>query len=365
LREERHVRLRRTHDLGWLWLGPVLLAVAGIAVFAGRQLSSSLQHSAVNCATPAAATGVQLAVNGGVAKASFGIATGCHGVHISLASYRAPSSNGGFPQQLNDSSTGTFDNGGPYTLTAAVAPCYYQVDLVLGAVIPVLSHDHQDIQVDIDNGTLYGNRKLRVAHGGTASCSTIPPPKPPPGNPPPGSPPPSSPPPTGTTPSSPPTTTGGGSVAPPPSVDVQITKVASAASVSVGDTVTYTETVRNNGPASASGVVVVDALPPGLTLISVSATRGSCPSRTPLSCSIGSLANGASVTIRVVVRATRAGTIVNRATVTENEPDSDLTNNTSAVPITVRAPFVPPTARAPAHHVTVAHGSKHKPHYTG
>ncbi|HEX9503731.1 MAG TPA: hypothetical protein VF974_05430, partial [Patescibacteria group bacterium] len=54
---------------------------------------------------------------------------------------------------------------GPFTLTAKVPPCYYQVDLVVGDVIEHLTPNH-----------LYGDRKLKFANGGSNSCEELPPP---------------------------------------------------------------------------------------------------------------------------------------------------------------------------------------------
>jgi uncharacterized repeat protein (TIGR01451 family) len=139
---------------------------------------SSSSASRVDCSTRAAITHVQVSVSGGTAQATFGVAPGCTGIRVSLATYRASSANGGFPQVFNDSATGVFSAGGPFTLSASVSPCFYQVDLVLGNVIThLVSTGNQ--AADIANGTLYGNRKLKVVTGGSQSCGSPPPPPPP------------------------------------------------------------------------------------------------------------------------------------------------------------------------------------------
>ncbi len=53
-------------------------------------------------------------------------------------------------------------------------------------------------------------------------------------------------------------------------VDLSLSKVLDKASARYGDTVTYTLTLNNAGPAPASGVVVQDVLPSGLRLLSSS-----------------------------------------------------------------------------------------------
>jgi uncharacterized repeat protein (TIGR01451 family) len=153
-------------------------------------------------------------------------------------------------------------------------------------------------------------------------------------------------------------------------VDVAVTKAAETPSVAVGANATFTITVKNNGPGTASGVSLVDTLPAGLTLVSATPSQGSCTPTAPLTCSLGTLASGASATISIVARATQAGTLVNRASVTANEPETNLTNNTAQASVTAHGPFTPPksgvkgkqatlpTRRAVVHNAT-------KPAFTG
>ncbi|MBK6404558.1 MAG: DUF11 domain-containing protein [Holophagales bacterium] len=52
------------------------------------------------------------------------------------------------------------------------------------------------------------------------------------------------------------------------SADIAVTKGFSPASPTLGQNVTFTVTVTNNGPAAATGVVVSDYLPDGITYVS-------------------------------------------------------------------------------------------------
>ncbi len=112
-----------------------------------------------------------------------------------------------------------------------------------------------------------------------------------------------------------------------PKNDLEIDKSAPAV-VESQATFDYTMKVTNNGPDPATGVVINDPLPAGLTFIS----SGDCSPA--MVCNLGSLAVGASKTVTAQVKATYAvaGTIVvNTAVVTGNEFETNIDNNTDTV----------------------------------
>jgi uncharacterized repeat protein (TIGR01451 family) len=134
---------------------------------------------------------------------------------------------------------------------------------------------------------------------------------------------------------------------PPPSggTDLSITKSDRPDPVAIGNSLTYSLVVRNNGPGSATGVTVTDTLPVGVTFVSSSATQGTCSGTNVVACDVGSLAKGASATITIVVSVIRDGTIGNTADVTGNEFDPNLNNNTAtSVTNTVEPDLVPSIA---------------------
>ncbi|WP_154723337.1 DUF7933 domain-containing protein [Ilumatobacter coccineus] len=111
-----------------------------------------------------------------------------------------------------------------------------------------------------------------------------------------------------------------------PDADLVLTKTAAPDPVIAGELVTYTITVRNDGPSTAIGVQVDDALPAGLTVDDVSSSQGGC---TSLPCDLGDLVDGASATVTVVAQVDADVTDLapNSATTSSTTPDSDLSNN--------------------------------------
>src|SRR4029077_5628649 len=120
--------------------------------------------------------------------------------------------------------------------------------------------------------------------------------------------------------------------------DIAVAKIASSGTVTAGSNVTFTITVTNNGPSNASGVVVTDQLPAGLTYVSSVPSQGTYTSGTGV-WNIGAIGSGTSVTLSLTATVTTTGSLTNTATKTaENETDPDLTNDTASVTITGQAP---------------------------
>ncbi|HHW84988.1 MAG TPA: DUF11 domain-containing protein, partial [Chloroflexi bacterium] len=115
-------------------------------------------------------------------------------------------------------------------------------------------------------------------------------------------------------------------------VDLAISKDATA-SVIAGERVTYTLVITNNGPATATAVSVVDALPADVSFVSAAANI-SATCNSGVTCLLGDLGVNAPVTITivgVVASDVMSGTtLVNRAQVASANPESDPVNNTAS-----------------------------------
>ena len=147
--------------------------------------------------------------------------------------------------------------------------------------------------------------------------------------------------------------------------NLTVSKSHTPATVLVCTPLTYTLQVNNEGPAVATGVMLVDQLPAGVDVLSISASQGECcypwqgcctPAKEccqsqdcchpninchanhEVVCQLGSLAIGASATVQITVRPTMAGTLVNTALVTANQDDINPADNQAIDTVTVITP---------------------------
>jgi uncharacterized repeat protein (TIGR01451 family) len=122
------------------------------------------------------------------------------------------------------------------------------------------------------------------------------------------------------------------------SADLSISKTTNATTFTPGQEITYTITVGNAGPLTATGITVEDELPSGASLVSASGDDAVCSGTATVTCTIAALAAGESTTITLVVVATGTLSISNTATVdAAAPPDAFVGNNTATAVISPAA----------------------------
>jgi uncharacterized repeat protein (TIGR01451 family) len=125
----------------------------------------------------------------------------------------------------------------------------------------------------------------------------------------------------------------------PAAADVGLAMTASAATVVATSNLTYTLTLTNYGPSTATSIVVTDALPAGMAYVSSSPSVGSVSSSAGLvTWTIPSLAKDGIASLALVVQANSTGTITNAATVTTGTPDLNPDDNSALAVVIVSSP---------------------------
>jgi uncharacterized repeat protein (TIGR01451 family) len=127
---------------------------------------------------------------------------------------------------------------------------------------------------------------------------------------------------------------------PSDSSDTETTDIVAAANLSInktapatvnqGSTFDYTVTIDNTGPSDATGVVVTDMLPSGLSFVNPGSDPSCSASGQSVSCNLGAVAvTDPAEQITIKVRADTAGNKSNTASVDSNESSPEDSNQTT------------------------------------
>ncbi|MCC9135909.1 ice-binding family protein [Pontibacter silvestris] len=123
-----------------------------------------------------------------------------------------------------------------------------------------------------------------------------------------------------------------------PRTNLRVQKEAEKSEYEIGDEATYTITASNAGPATAINVVVEELLPEeGLEFVSASSDNGTYDPVTN-KWNVGNIASKEAMSLTLIFKVTKVGTIVNGVRVASYNPDPDPSDNNDDVPITVTPP---------------------------
>ena len=120
----------------------------------------------------------------------------------------------------------------------------------------------------------------------------------------------------------------------PQTADLSVVKIVNVDRVSVGNRITYTIVVKNNGPDTALDVYVVDKLSDALKFVSYKASVGVYDPATGI-WTIGNLTNKSNATLEITCIVLKTGVISNEVFVNGSTVDLNMTNNYGNVSVTV------------------------------
>src|SRR5262249_46435747 len=116
----------------------------------------------------------------------------------------------------------------------------------------------------------------------------------------------------------------------PLEADLALAKTVSDDTPNIGDTVTFTVTLTDIGPADATGVQVTDLLPAGLSLVNSNPSQGSYDSTTG-AWTVGSLPKGSPVTLTLQARVVSPDAQTNTASINHSDQfDPNPTNDSAS-----------------------------------
>ena len=116
--------------------------------------------------------------------------------------------------------------------------------------------------------------------------------------------------------------------------DLEIIKIVNNATPNYGDEITYTITVRNNGPDNSTNIKVSEVLADNFKFISANASKGYYDLTNGV-WAVGNLTNNETAKLVITVKIVKTGFIQNNVSVNGTGFDSNVTNNNATVNITV------------------------------
>jgi uncharacterized repeat protein (TIGR01451 family) len=125
------------------------------------------------------------------------------------------------------------------------------------------------------------------------------------------------------------------------SADLSMT-LKTSTTIKSGANLSYAITAKNNGPDTAQAVSVTDVTPAGTTFVSVTPNTGSCTAPPvggtgTVTCTVGTMTNGTSLKITLVVNVNAAAgnVVTDTAAVTATTSDPNTKNNSATATTTV------------------------------
>ena len=122
--------------------------------------------------------------------------------------------------------------------------------------------------------------------------------------------------------------------------DLSLSMKASPTPVFISSNLTYTIQIQDLGLANTANGTLTDTIPAGTTFVSASTTQGSCSGSSTVTCTLGAITRGTTITVAITVTTPASPTtLTNTSSVTSSTTDPVAANNSATV-LTVVQPLV-------------------------
>ena len=122
--------------------------------------------------------------------------------------------------------------------------------------------------------------------------------------------------------------------------DLSLSMTASPTPVFISSNLTYTIQIQDLGLSNSADGTLTDTIPASTTFVSASTTQGSCTQTASVTCTLGAITRGTTITVAITVTAPATPTtLTNTSTVSTSTTDPVSANN-SATTLTVVQPLV-------------------------
>jgi uncharacterized repeat protein (TIGR01451 family) len=114
-----------------------------------------------------------------------------------------------------------------------------------------------------------------------------------------------------------------------PQADLSVSKTVSDATPNVGDQITFTVTLSDQGPSAATGVQVTDLLPAGLTVVSATPSQGTYDNGTGF-WDVGTVSPGGPQTLSIIATVGSPAALTNTGSISHADQFDPITANNTA-----------------------------------
>ncbi|MGB8473354.1 MAG: C25 family cysteine peptidase [Candidatus Acidiferrum sp.] len=122
--------------------------------------------------------------------------------------------------------------------------------------------------------------------------------------------------------------------------DLSLSMTASPTPVFISSNLTYTIQIQNLGLTNTTTGTLTDTIPTGATFVSASTTQGTCSGTSTVTCALGAVTRGTTITVAITITAPASPTTLTNTSSVSSSTTDPVSANNSATVLTVVQPLV-------------------------